>query len=119
MGDGQHPVAGILNGPGLMDVDVAGIGGDDPLIAAQHTVDGDLVGLGAAGEEPDLQVVPAAGGAELGLGGFGVGIVPIAGQGDHVHFQQMLKHLGMGPLGIVREKIQHKNILRIHFRRIF
>ena len=112
MGDGQHPVAGILNGPGLMDVDVAGIGGDDPLVAAQHAVDGDLVGLGAAGEEPDLQIVPAAGSADFGLGSFGVGIVPIAGQGNHVHIHQMPQHLGMGPLGIVRKKIQHKNILR-------
>ena len=113
VGDGQHPVPGVFYSPGLVDIDMSGVGGDDPLVALEHGVYGHLVGLGAAGEKLYLQVVPAAGGADLGLGSLGVLIVAVAGKGDHVQLHKVFQDLGVGTFGIVREKGKHKNILRM------
>ena len=108
VGDGQHPVAGVFYGPGLVDVDVSGVGGDDPLIALEHGVYGHLVGLGASHQKLYLQVVPAAGGADLGLGGLGELIVAVAWEGDHIQLHEVFQNFGVGALGVVREKGKHK-----------
>ena len=53
-GHRQHLVAGGLDGPALVDVDVAADGGDDPLMGPQGGGDDRGVGLGAAHQEVDV-----------------------------------------------------------------
>ena len=50
-GQGQHLVAGVLHGAGLVDVDVAALGADHALIGFQDGGDDGDVGLRAAHEE--------------------------------------------------------------------
>ena len=54
-GYGQNLVAVGLNGPGLVDGDVAAGSGDDPLVGPQGSSNDRRVGLGAAHQEVDVQ----------------------------------------------------------------
>ena len=67
--DGQDLVPGGLDGPRLVDVDVPGVGGDDPLVGPQGRGDHRGVDLGPAHQKVDGQVLPApAQGPDLGAG---------------------------------------------------
>ena len=101
VGQGDHLVAAVFDGPGLVDADVSGRGADHGLVASQQAGDRDQIRLGAAGQKLDLQVIPAAGGADLSLGRLGVGVGAVALQGHEVPFGKALQELRMRTLGIV------------------
>ena len=59
-GNGQNLVAGMLDGPGFMDGNVARLCGDNTLPALQEAADDGLVGLGAACQEEHAGIGTAA-----------------------------------------------------------
>lgn len=60
-------MAGVFDGSGFMDGDVAGLGCDDSLVVAEHGGDHGGVGLGAAGQQEDLGARAADGFADAGF----------------------------------------------------
>ena len=119
-GQGDHLVAGELDGPGLVDADMAGVRGDHALPAIEQGGDGHGVGLGAAHQEIHVRPGLPAGGADLLPGGGAEAILPVAGLGNEIGFSQTLQDPGMGALGIVAQKVQHVQsslrFLRLRFR---
>ncbi len=97
----QHLVAGVLDGPRLVAAYMAGVGGDDGLAAPEQAGYDYLVGLSAAGEEPDLQIVPPAGGAYPLLRQVRVRVEAVARQMYKVPLPKVLEHSGVGPLCVV------------------
>ena len=64
-GQGQHLVAGVFDGPGFVDIDVACRGGNHALRAVEQPVDDDLVALRAADEKENVRIRVADGGADF------------------------------------------------------
>ena len=107
LGQSDDLVAGELDGSRLVDVDVAGVSGDDPFPAPQERGDGHGVALGAAHQEIHVRLRLFAGGADLLPGGGAEAVLPVAWLGDQVGLLQPFQDAGMGPLGIVAEIIEH------------
>ena len=78
-GHRQDLVAGGLDGPGLVDVDVAAGGGHHPLVGPEGGVDHRGVGLGAPHQEVDGQVGVAAQVPDPLPGLGAVDVLPVAG----------------------------------------
>ena len=99
-GQRDHLVARILDRPGLMDVDVPGLGGDDGLVPAQQGGDHHEIGLRAAGEEVHVRF-RAAEGADFIGGPAAPEVLAVARLGDEIRFRESLQHLGVAALGII------------------
>ena len=104
---GQDLVARGLDGAGLVDVDMAGAGGQDPLIGPEGRGDDGLVGLGPAHQELDAGVRPADGGADQGPGVVTVGVLPVAGVLLEVGGVEGRHDLGAGALVVIAGKTDH------------
>ena len=78
-GEGEHLVSGGLDGPGLMDVDVSGLGAQGPLIGAQGGGDHRLIGLGPAHQKLHLGLGGGAGCPDQVPGPLAVAVHGIAG----------------------------------------
>ena len=107
-GHGDALVAGGLNGPGLVDADVAGGGGDHRLVGPQKGSDGGEVGLGASHQKMHRRTGGGAEGADDvgGPGGVGVGAVAEVALG--VGGGNGLQNGRMGGFGIVVGKAVHR-----------
>ena len=107
MAEGNDFVAACLNGSGLVDADMPGVGGDDGLVTGQHGVDDHEVGLRAAREEEHLRIVGFTCRADelsrmvaMDIGTVGERLLTI---GAH----QGLHHLGVGTVVVVAFKRNH------------
>ena len=106
-GQGEDLVAGGLDCPGLVDVDVGGFGRQHPFVTAQQSVDDGGVGLGAAHQEVNL----GSGGLALpadefpGLGR--VGVAAITGSLFEIGLDEAAHHLGMRACHVVAIKMEH------------
>ena len=108
-------MAGGLHGSGLVVVDVAHLGADDPLVGAQSGGDHRHVGLGAADQKVD---VGPGGLAQIAdqLGGTGaVPVRAVAGALLAVGLHQLFQYLGVGAGGIVTFKADHRDGLQFVF----
>lgn len=83
-GDGEDLVAYGFNGTGLMDVDMASIRSDHPLVGLQQAGGDDLIGLSPSGHEINLGLGTATGLSDLLCGGKAVLILAVAGKVLHV-----------------------------------
>ena len=106
-GEGEHLVAGGLDGPGLMDVDVSALGAQHPLVGAQGGGDHRLIGLGTAHQKLHRGLGRIAGVPDQLTGPLAVVIHGIAGGLLQVGPSQPLQKLGRGPLGVVTLKPGH------------
>ena len=106
-GDGQHLVAGALDGVDLVAVDVPGAHGQHALMGTQDGIDDGGVGLGAAHQEVYGGVRRGAGLADLFGGGGAVGVFAVAKGLVHVGLRQPLQNGGMGAFQIVAVKTDH------------
>ena len=107
-GDGQHLVAGALDGVDLVAVDVAGGDGQNTLVGTQNGINDGGIGLGAAHQKVHGGVGGAADLADLFGGGGAVGILTVADGLVHIGVQQLLQDGGMGAFQIVTVKTNHK-----------
>ncbi len=106
LGQGEHLVAAVLDGAGLMGADVPGFRRHHALPALQQRGDDHRVGLGASRQEENLRLRRPAGGPDPVPGGGGIGIRPVAGGFDQIGFLQPLQDRRMGALHIVGSKPQ-------------
>ena len=106
-GNGKHLVPGGFHSAGFMDVDVAADRAQRPLVGPQGGVNDRQVGLGAAHQEVNRQVLPAAEGADLISGAGAVGILTIARGLLQIGTDQGFQHLRVAAFGIVIVKIDH------------
>ena len=83
-------------------------------MGAQHGVNDDLVGLGAAGDEKHIGIRTSAGGTDLFLGGVAVAVLAIAGELFKIGFQQVLQNGLVGAFGVVTFKRQHERFSFIY-----
>ena len=100
-GNGQNLVAGILDGPGFMDGNVARLCGDNALPALQEAADDGLVGLGAACQEEHAGIGTAARAGDFFTGRSGIFVGSIAGLRNEVGFGQPFQDARMGALRVV------------------
>ena len=101
IGQGQDLVARGFDGPGLVDVDMAGSGRQHPLIGPEGRGDDGLVGLGPAHQELDVGVLPADGRPDQGPGPVAVGVLPVTGILLQVGGSEVSHDLGAGPLVVI------------------
>ena len=106
-GLGQHLVAGGLNGAGFVAVDMARHRGDDALMGAQGGADHSEVGLGAAYQEVDVHIIPAAFPADQGPGLFAVLVLAVANGLFQVCFLHFFQDMWVCPFRIVAVEIEH------------
>ena len=106
-GEGEHLVAGGLNGPGLMGVDVPSLGAQHPLIGAQGGGDHRLIGLGPAHQKFHRGLGRAAGLPDQLPGTLAVLIHGVAGGLLQIGLGQPLQNLGRGPLSVVTLEPDH------------
>ena len=115
---GNHLVAGVLDGTGFMTGYMAGGSSHHALPPLQHGRDDDGVALGAAGDELHIGLRAGAGGADLLPGAGAVGVGAVAGDLFKVGLGQLLQNGGMCTLAVVVFKIQHgKTLLYIIVRK--
>ena len=93
--NGQHLVPRRLNGACLVGADVPSGGRDHALVALEHRVDDDAVGLRSAHQKANVGILPSAGHADLLARLLGVGVLSVSRAGLHVRAQESLKDLGM------------------------
>ena len=105
--DPQHLVAGGLHRAGLVDIDVSGIRPQRPLVGAQRRVDHRQIGLGAAHQEVNVNVLPAAFCPDFGRGSRAVFVLAIAQGLLHVGGDQPLQHFFMAALAVIIVEIDH------------
>ena len=74
-------MAGKLDGAGFMHRHMAVFGGQHPFSGAEHRVDDQRIGLGAAHQKEYVCLGAVEGGAELLLGRGAVGVLAIAALG--------------------------------------
>ena len=108
VGQAQHLVAGVLDGPGLVAVDMARGSCHDPFPPVQHRRDDDGVGLGAAGDEGHIRFRAGTGGADLLPRAGTVGVGAVAGHLFKVGLHQLLQDGRMGSLAVVVLKVKHR-----------
>ena len=89
-GQGQHLVSGVLDSPGLVDVDVACGGGNNAFCAVEQPVDDHLIALRAADEKENIRLRVADGGADFVLCTQGIFILAITHLLNKVRFCQGL-----------------------------
>ena len=102
-------VAVLLDGPGLVDADVAAGGGEHRLVGTQEGGDGGLVHLGAAHQEV---YGGSRRGAEVPDGlrrRLAVGVQSVARRQVHVGPGQSLQHRRVGPIAVVVAEVEHEN----------
>ena len=111
-GDGQHLMAGALDGAGFVAVDVAGVYGKNALPGPQQGIDHGGIGLRSANHEMHARAGQAAGGADfIGRGG-AVGVGAIAQRLVQIGLLQPLQNGGMSPLQIIAVKTDHNGLLQ-------
>ena len=74
----EHLVPAMLDGAGLVNVDVSALGGDHAVISAQQRIEHDLIGLRTADEEEDLCLRAANGSTDLLFGLLAVTVRAVA-----------------------------------------
>ena len=87
LGNAQHLMAAVLDRAGLMEGNVAGGRGDDPLVGRKQVFDDHGVGLGTAHQKVNFCVRAVASGANLLLGGGAVFICAVTGVFLQIGFQ--------------------------------
>ena len=100
-------MAGGLDGPRLMDVDVPGLGAQGPLVGPQQGGDHRLVGLGAPHQEGHLRLGSLAGLQNQLPGVAAVLVHPVTRGLLQVGLGQPLQNAGMGSLAVVALKSNH------------
>ena len=108
---GDHLVAGVLDGTGFMTGYMAGGSSHYALPPLQHGCDDDGVALCAAGDELHIGLRAGAGGADLLPGAGAVGVGAVAGDFFKVGLGQLLQNGGVCTLAVVVFKIQHGKTL--------
>lgn len=68
----------MLDGAGLVNVDMAALGGDHAVVSAQQRIEHDLIGLRTADEKKDLCLWAANGSTDLLFGLLAVTVRAIA-----------------------------------------
>ena len=103
VGRGQcdDAVTAGLDGTGLVDVDMSGVGTDDGLAGGEAGVDDGGIGLGASGEEVDVGIGTLACLADLAACAFAPLVEAIGETLPGVGVDEVLQHLGMSTIVIV------------------
>ena len=103
VGRGQcdDAVTAGLDGTGLVDVDMSGVGTDDGLAGGEAGVDDGGIGLGASGEEVDVGIGTLACLADLAACAFAPLVEAIGETLLLVGVDEVLQHLGMSTIVIV------------------
>ena len=110
-GQGQHLVAGGLDGAGLVAVDVAAGGGEDALIGPQNGGDHRGVGQRTAHQEVNVGVRGLAGCLDLFPCGGAVLILAVAHGLDHVGLVELCHQGGVCALQIIAVEVDHLILL--------
>ena len=110
-GQGQHLVAGGLNGAGFVTVDMAAGSGENALVGPENGGDHRGIGQCAAYQEMHIGLRGPAGRLDLFPGGGAVFILAIAHGLLHIGLQQALHNGGMCALQIVAVEIDHLRLL--------
>ena len=97
----QDFMAGILDGAGFVDADMAGFCGNHTFIRLQHGIDNHLVRLGSAGKEIDIRIRYADGLANANSGLFAERIVSVAGHLLQIGGHQSFQYSGVSSLTVV------------------
>ena len=104
---GDDLVAGGLDGPRLVAVDVSAVGGQHALPGPQNGGDHGGVGLGAAHQEVNVSLRRLADGADLLPGRRAVLVLAVAHGLHHIGLVEPRHHAGMSALQIVAVEIDH------------
>ena len=104
---GQDFVAGCLDGAGLVNQNMAGMGGDGCLVGAQECGQCRQVGLGSAGQQMNINVGAADKLLEQGNGLNGITIFAIAFSLFQVGRQQSIQDFGVRALAVIVLEIEH------------
>ncbi len=107
VGQPHHLVAGELDGPGLVAVDMAGGCCHNTLPPVQHRRNDDGIRLGTAGDERHVRFRAPACRADLCLRAGAVGVGAVAGHLLEVRFHQLLQNGRMGTFAVIVLKIKH------------
>lgn len=99
--NGQHFVAAVFDGTRFMGGNMAGLGGNDTFIGLQHGINDGLVGLGAAGQKPDIGFRAVACSLNLFFRTFAIRIAAIAGQRLQVGFYKTRQNFLMSAFLII------------------
>ena len=104
VGNSDNFVLGKLDGPRLMDIDMAGANTDDAFVLIEHGVDGGGIGLRTTRQKEYLCIGHANGLTDKLLGTFRELVEPVRRRFGIVVAYQILEHLRMGTVVIVAFK---------------
>ena len=107
--DGEHLVAGILHGSGLVDGDMARIRGHRPLMGPQDGGDYRAVGLGAAHQEVHRGLWYGAEFSDALRRQAAEGVLPVAGRLDLVGPGDARQHGRVGAFHVIAVKSDHNH----------
>ena len=109
----QDLVPAVLDGAGLVDIDMARLGAEHSLVGLQHRSYDGGVGLRAADQEMDIYVLPAAGAADEPARLGAVLILAVADGLYHICVLKALHDPGESALAIIAcKKCFHSTLAR-------
>ena len=100
-------MAGGLDGAGLMDVDVAGMGGDHRLVGPQHGGDGHKIDLGTAHQEMNIRRRRGAQAPDGVRSGGAAGVQTVAHGLGEIGVGEGFQDSGVRPLAVIVAKAVH------------
>ena len=105
--EGEHLMPRHLHGTRLMNVDMSGVGCQDPFIELQHRVDDHHIGLSTANQEEHFSIRTLTSLDDLFAGSLTKLVKTVTGSEFLIRIYQVLQHLGMHTVVIVALERNH------------